>query len=573
VARQRVQTKYAANQVRLTPQASPVNTYVQPARNDQISKALDAVTGNVSRAAAKTDRAKEQSKAAEFQIQKLMAQEAAYNDGSLGDWEKVKEGLSLAGDPQYGAALQVAYNQKIGAEAGLDIQSALFKWNGENPNLRQSDPEAYSEQLDAITKKLLTPYLGPDSVNSVGYQSSMRNQVSAAQNQLKSQQVSEYTVAQAKIPLENYQTQLSANVNTAYLETEGLTNAERISSIGEAVSQTLQATFGTKTIPPRELNAATTDYLITLATEQENLDILDIAKSISTGNGGYLYGIVPEMKKLINAQKTLAGFLDSKEAAAYAMKRREETVAKDEYLEAAYTYYGQNNNFEDFEAPESSKVLGDYDIASIQDKIRQFKESPILTKSHYDGYYDIFNGVTELTVDRGNEMLEGMKPESLAEYRLAKSAMGDVLQGRSSVFTGESYKSVFKLIEKKFNIDPQKGISIGQISIAAQDEFNRTEAEFLQRVTSYIVDPSTLDKDLMEINRDALVGTSLHSLDRAVKYELYRKIAEKAIQDNFTDINNKGNGVNGTVLQPTANNSGVPFVLPSGGNVIITVDP
>jgi hypothetical protein len=54
---------------------------------------------------------------------------------------------------------------------------------------------------------------------------------------------------------------------------------------------------------------------------------------------------------------------------------------------------------------------------------------------------------------------------------------------------------------------------------------------------------------------------------------LYRKIAEKAIQDNFTDINNKGNGVNGTVLQPTANNSGVPFVLPSGGNVIITVDP
>jgi hypothetical protein len=73
VARQRVQTKYAANQVRLTPQASPVNTYVQPARNDQISKALDAVTGNVSRAAAKTDRAKEQSKSAEFQIQKLMA--------------------------------------------------------------------------------------------------------------------------------------------------------------------------------------------------------------------------------------------------------------------------------------------------------------------------------------------------------------------------------------------------------------------------------------------------------------------------------------------------------------------
>ena len=47
MAKQRVQTQYAKNQVRLAPQASPVNTYVQPARNDQISKALDSVTGNV----------------------------------------------------------------------------------------------------------------------------------------------------------------------------------------------------------------------------------------------------------------------------------------------------------------------------------------------------------------------------------------------------------------------------------------------------------------------------------------------------------------------------------------------
>ena len=49
MAKQRVQTQYAKNQVRLAPQASPVNTYVQPARNDQISKALDSVTGNVQR--------------------------------------------------------------------------------------------------------------------------------------------------------------------------------------------------------------------------------------------------------------------------------------------------------------------------------------------------------------------------------------------------------------------------------------------------------------------------------------------------------------------------------------------
>ena len=47
MAKQRVQTQYAKNQVRLAPKASPVNTYVQPARNDQISKALDSVTGNV----------------------------------------------------------------------------------------------------------------------------------------------------------------------------------------------------------------------------------------------------------------------------------------------------------------------------------------------------------------------------------------------------------------------------------------------------------------------------------------------------------------------------------------------
>jgi len=47
VATNRVQTQYQKSQVRLTPQASRVDTFVRPARNDQISKALDSVTGNV----------------------------------------------------------------------------------------------------------------------------------------------------------------------------------------------------------------------------------------------------------------------------------------------------------------------------------------------------------------------------------------------------------------------------------------------------------------------------------------------------------------------------------------------
>ena len=56
MAKQRIQTQYAANQVRLTPQASPVNTYVQPSRDSQISKALDSVTGAVQRVEVKAER-------------------------------------------------------------------------------------------------------------------------------------------------------------------------------------------------------------------------------------------------------------------------------------------------------------------------------------------------------------------------------------------------------------------------------------------------------------------------------------------------------------------------------------
>ena len=566
MARQRVQTKYAANQVRLTPQASPVNTYVQPARNDQISQALDAVTGNVSRAAAKTDRAKEQSKSAEFQIQKLMAVEAAYNDGSLGDWATVSQGFSLANDPQYGPALQVAYNQKVGTEAGINVQSELFKWDSENPNLRQSDPVAYSEQLDAITKQLLTQHLGPDSIDAVGYQSAIRTQVNAAQNQLKSQQVSEYKVVQAQLPLENFFTQLGANVNVAHLGSAGLTNAERTSAIGEAVSQTLQATFGTNTIPPKALNGATTDFLITLANENKNLDLLDIAKTISTGNGGFLYGIQSEKKKLLAAQRTLASQLSSEDAVAYAQKNRKMAIAKDDYQEAAFQYYNIHGDFEDFDGPESSQGMGAYDISVIQKRIADFKESPTLTQNDYENFYNQFSSVTELTPDRAQEMLEKMTIGSMAEYRLAKAAMGDVINKRGSVFTGDSYKAASSIIDKKYGIDPQKNISISSISLAAQDEFNMSKADFKQRVTSYVVDQRTLDKALKVIGEEDLSGTSLHLLDYEVKYRLYKQAAEDAVAANATDINSKTNIPQANTTVPQVGTT----VVIGGRNVTVT---
>ena len=56
MATNRVQTQYQQNQVRLRPQAAPVDTFVRPARNDQISKALDSVTGNVQRVEEKKER-------------------------------------------------------------------------------------------------------------------------------------------------------------------------------------------------------------------------------------------------------------------------------------------------------------------------------------------------------------------------------------------------------------------------------------------------------------------------------------------------------------------------------------
>lgn len=56
MAKQRIQTQYGKNQVRLNPQARPVDTFVQPSRNDQISRALNSVVGNVQRVEDKKER-------------------------------------------------------------------------------------------------------------------------------------------------------------------------------------------------------------------------------------------------------------------------------------------------------------------------------------------------------------------------------------------------------------------------------------------------------------------------------------------------------------------------------------
>ena len=565
MAKQRVQTQYAANQVRLTPQAAPVNTYVQPTRNDQISKALDAVGGNISRKKAKDERSEKETNAALFQVQKLQAVEAAYANGDLGSWSKTSTNLSLANDPKYGPMLQIAYNQKVGTEAGKDIQAELYKWDSENSGLRLSDPVAYAAALDTQTRELLQERMGPESVDAVGFASSIRTQVSAAQSQLKSQQSQEYRISQAKIPLENYVAQLAGGVNVAQLSSKDLTDAERMVLISDSVANTLKAQVITKTIDPRVLNAATTDYLITLATETKNLDILKIAKNISTGNGGFLYGIQSEKKKLMNAQKQLADQLSGEEYKAYAAKQREMAAAKSDYQEAAYQYYNIHNNFDDFEGPEGSGVIGAYDTNVIQKRIINFKESPILTQTDYENYYTQFSSVTELTGDRAREILEKMNVGSLAEYRLAEAAMNDVRSKRGSVYSGDSYKAASNIIDQVFKVDPQLKSSLLSISEKSLDEYNRSVADFKKRVTSYIVDSKVLDKDLKAIGEETYVGTSLHLLPLDVKYELYKAAAKDAHEAHKTKVD-------GT--QQSANSDLPPLNTPiqvDGATVVVTV--
>ena len=541
MARQRVQTQYAANQVRLTPQASPVDTYVQPARNDQISRALEQVTGNVSRKVSSDKRKNEQSNAAAFQIQKLQVAEAAYANGELGSWDKIKGDFSLSDNAQYGPALQVVYNQKLGVEAGYAIQSELAKWNSENSDLRLSDPVSYNTALDAKTHSLLKAHLGPDSIDAVGYASSMRTQVTAMSNQLKSQQFSEYNTAQAKLPLENFLTQLGAGVNVAELGATG-TPEERVAAIGESVNSTVQAMVATKTMSNSAVNSAATDYLVTLANERGDLSILQIAKNIGTGSG-YLWGIQSEKKKLIAAQRSLASHLESQEALKYRNKQRKDQIGKTDYQEAAYQYYRIHGDFEEFDGPTTSEGMGLYDIDVIQQRIASFQESPQLTQADYESYYDQFSSVTELDVGRAREMIEKMPIGSMAEWRLAESAMNDVLSKRGSVFSSVAFKDATEFIDHGHKVDPQSSISMASLSVKSLDEYKRSQAQLKRRATSYIVDQKTLDKDLKAIGADEdLQGVSIHSLDESTKYDLYQYAAKQAFEAFATTLGGTSTG-------------------------------
>ena len=540
MARQRVQTQYASNQVRLTPQASPVDTYVQPARNDQISRALDSIAGDISRKNASDGQKQDQADATAFQVQKIQAVEAAYANGELGSWDKIKGDFSLADNPKYGQALHIIYNQKVGTETGLDIQTELFKWDSENSGLRLTDPVAYSEALDAKTLKLLQANLGPDSVDAVGFASSIRTQVSAATGQLKSQQFAEYRTKQAALPLENFYTQLAAGVNVAEIEATN-TPDQRVAMIGQSVNNVVQAMVATKTMSNSAINSATTDYLITLATENNDLSILQIAKNIGTG-GGYLWGIQGEKKKLLAAQRNLANHLENQDRLTYQKKQRKDQIAKTDYQEAAFQYYRIHGDFEEFGGTESSQGMGLHDTSTIQKRVASFQESPLLTQKDYEGFYSQFSSVSSLDTGRAREILEKMDIGSQAEWQLAESAMNDVLQKRGSVFNGASYKAAESVIDLRYGIDPQKGMSLSNYSLKSLDEYARAKADLKKRATSYIVDQRVLDKDLKAIGEEALEGTSIHNLTAAVKYDLYQHAANQAYDTHATDINNKPAG-------------------------------
>lgn len=567
MAKQRIQTRYAKDQVRLNPQARPVNTYVQPSQNNQLSNALNALVGNVQRKQTKDQQALDQANATAFQIQKLQAAEAAYANGELGSWDAVKKGLSLADDPKYGPLLQIAFNQKVGTETGLAIQAQLRNWDAENSHLRDSDPVAYNEALDAETKKLLTEKMGPETINAVGYTSHLQTQVETITGQLKSQQAAEYRAAQAALPLDNFMTQLGAAVHNAELLSEN-DPENRMTLLGEAVRTSLETAIKTKTLPPKELNSATTDYLITLATEKKDLNILNIAKTISTGHGGYLWGIHSEKKKLLQAQRTLAAALDNDEYTAYQKKQRAISEAKTTYQEAAHQFYLENGTFDGFE--ETPDVLGDYEVATIQKRVQQFQETPILTQEDYDKYYTIFSSVTELTADRAREMLERMNISSQGEWQLAEAAMSDVLNKRNSVFNGQPYKQAADFINHTYKIDPQSKISLQKINEAQYLEYQRTVQELTATATSYIVDQSALDKGLKDIGADeAYLGKSLHLLPASVKYDLFMHIAKKAQDKYGTSLGAKASASTGGALGngQSANVHGITVTATQTGGI------
>ncbi len=540
MARQRIQTQYNKSQARLNPQARPVDTYVQPSRNNQLSSAIDSVTGNMQRKAVNDQNIQNSNDAAAFKIQQLQVAEAAHANGDLSSWKDVKGGLSLADNPKYGPLLQIEYNQKIGTENGLDVQSSLFKWDSENAHLRLQDPVAYNEALDSKTLELLQERLGPETVDAVGYASNMRNQVSAAVNQLKSQQFSEYRTAQAALPLDNYLVQLSAGINSAEIASKDTPDLW-VSNLTAAVQTQLDAKIQTKTLAPAAANAATVDFLITYAEKHENLEILEVAENIRTGHGGFLGGIHSENKKLIQARRSLASHLEGKAYKAYQQETRLDQAASSDYQEAAFQYFRIHGNFDNFEGPETSQGrMGLYDIDKVQKRIQEFNENPVLSQEDYLKYYDQFSMVEELDQDRAYEMLEKMDINSQAEWRLAESAMSDAINKRTSVYKSVSYTDAAAFIDNSYKIDPQTKLPLGDISAENLNEYHKAVAQYKRKVTSFTLDQAELDKALRSIDApEELQGQSLHMLSAHVKYELFKDTAKEAYNANSTTLEDK----------------------------------
>ena len=155
-----------------------------------------------------------------------------------------------------------------------------------------------------------------------------------------------------------------------------------------------------------------------------------------------------------------------------------------------------------------------------------------------------------------------MPIETKAEWSLASAAMRDVLNKRGSVYNGESYKSAKTLIDQVWQINPQNQSSLASLSSKALDEYNRSVADFRERVTSYIIDQRVLNKDLEGLGLGDFKDQSIHQLPPAVKYQLYKDAASDAAQKHLTDT--AGNSLKKSPILPTNGTvtiNGVPVTI------------
>ena len=185
MATKRVQTpRQQPNQVRLQPQASVVDTFVRPARNDQISKALDSVTGNVKRVEVKEERkldmiqvSKKQAAQNSFNIglKSIMEQEVnARKTGELlketPEFKELAEAtLSQVDDPVYKEQLANSIDQMVNATSKassegwqrLDLKNAGSSLLSDTVDLKMgelegSTPEEIQNSLNFMLKDMET---------------------------------------------------------------------------------------------------------------------------------------------------------------------------------------------------------------------------------------------------------------------------------------------------------------------------------------------------------------------------------------------------------------------------------